>query len=159
MRSCGAQQSQAGDTYSSSAPACRAVRLKADVAELARVANAVPFRDRLRLAPAQRADRRGRERNAFEGANSRRRFRRVAERARIELDRLLELRVHRAAFSRDHVLAGALEAGGEYAWRVRGEEHMWTPDAIAKLQHASRAGSYSTYKEYAQIIDDSRTAT
>jgi glutamate synthase domain-containing protein 2 len=29
-----------------------------------------------------------------------------------------------------------LDAGGEYAWRVRGEEHMWTPDAIAKLQHS-----------------------
>ena len=64
------------------------------------------------------------------------------------------IRVHRAAFSRDAVLAGALDAGGEYAWRVRGEEHMWTPDAIAKLQHAGRASSYSTYKEYAQIIND-----
>ncbi|HET7157360.1 MAG TPA: glutamate synthase large subunit, partial [Burkholderiales bacterium] len=64
------------------------------------------------------------------------------------------LRVHRAAFSRDAVLANALDAGGEYAWRVRGEEHMWTPDAIAKLQHAGRAASYSTYKEYAQIIND-----
>ncbi|MGZ8201768.1 MAG: glutamate synthase large subunit, partial [Burkholderiales bacterium] len=64
------------------------------------------------------------------------------------------IRVHRAAFSRDAVLAGALEAGGEYAWRVRGEEHMWTPDAIAKLQHAARAGSYPTYKEYAQLIND-----
>ncbi len=39
------------------------------------------------------------------------------------------------------VLAGALDAGGEYAWRVRGEEHMWTPDAIAKLQHSTRANS------------------
>jgi glutamate synthase (NADPH/NADH) large chain len=34
------------------------------------------------------------------------------------------------------VLANMLDAGGEYAWRTRGEEHMWTPDAIAKLQHA-----------------------
>ena len=67
------------------------------------------------------------------------------------------LRMHRAAFSRDAVLAGALDAGGEYAWRVRGEEHMWTPDAIAKLQHATRAGSYATYKEYAQLIDDQST--
>ena len=32
-----------------------------------------------------------------------------------------------------------LDAGGEYAWRVRGEEHMWTPDAIAKLQQSARA--------------------
>ncbi|HEV7800068.1 MAG TPA: glutamate synthase central domain-containing protein, partial [Burkholderiales bacterium] len=67
------------------------------------------------------------------------------------------IRVHRAAFSRDAVLAGALDAGGEYAWRVRGEEHMWTPDAIAKLQHAGRAGSYSTFKEYTQLINDQST--
>jgi glutamate synthase (NADPH/NADH) large chain len=64
------------------------------------------------------------------------------------------IRIHRAAFSGDAVLAGALDAGGEYHWRVRGEEHMWTPDAIAKLQHATRAGNYATFKEYARIIDD-----
>jgi glutamate synthase (NADPH/NADH) large chain len=52
------------------------------------------------------------------------------------------------------VLSGSLDAGGEYAWRVRGEEHMWTPDAIAKLQHATRANSASTYREYADIIND-----
>ena len=64
------------------------------------------------------------------------------------------IRMHRAAFGDDPVLAGALDAGGEYAWRARGEEHMWTPDAIAKLQHSARANSYSTYKEYAQLIND-----
>ncbi len=64
------------------------------------------------------------------------------------------LRLHRAAFSSDPVLAGALDAGGEYAYRIRGEEHMWTPDAIAKLQHATRQASYSTYQEYARIIND-----
>jgi len=65
------------------------------------------------------------------------------------------IRVHRAAFDEDDpVLANMLDAGGEYAWRVRGEEHMWTPDAIAKLQQATRRESYSTYQEYAQIIND-----
>ena len=64
------------------------------------------------------------------------------------------IRMHRAAFSSDPVLANALDAGGEYAWRARGEEHMWTPDAIAKLQHSTRANNFSTYKEYAQIIND-----
>ncbi|CAM3606791.1 glutamate synthase-related protein [Bordetella sputigena] len=64
------------------------------------------------------------------------------------------LRLHRAAFSQDPVLASDLDAGGEYAYRVRGEEHMWTPDSIAKLQHATRANNYRTYKEYAQIIND-----
>ncbi|WP_343723457.1 glutamate synthase-related protein, partial [Herbaspirillum seropedicae] len=64
------------------------------------------------------------------------------------------LRLHTAAFSADPVLANALDAGGEYAFRIRGEEHMWTPDAIAKLQHSTRSNSYNTYKEYAQIIND-----
>ncbi|MES2979382.1 MAG: glutamate synthase-related protein [Pseudomonadota bacterium] len=64
------------------------------------------------------------------------------------------LRMHRAAFSDDPLLETMLDAGGEYAWRVRGEDHMWSPDAIAKLQHSTRANSWSTYKEYAQLIND-----
>ncbi|MBX3603909.1 MAG: glutamate synthase subunit alpha [Piscinibacter sp.] len=64
------------------------------------------------------------------------------------------IRMHKAAFGDDPVLSGMLDAGGEYAWRVRGEEHMWTPDAIAKLQHSARGGKFETYKEYAQIIND-----
>jgi glutamate synthase (NADPH/NADH) large chain len=64
------------------------------------------------------------------------------------------VRTHQSAFSDDPVLATMLDAGGEYQWRVRGEEHMWTPDAIAKLQHSARANSYQTYKEYAQLIND-----
>jgi glutamate synthase (NADPH/NADH) large chain/glutamate synthase (ferredoxin) len=64
------------------------------------------------------------------------------------------IRMHRAAFGNDPLLATMLDAGGEYAWRTRGEEHMWTPDAIAKLQHSTRANNFNTYKEYAQIIND-----
>jgi len=64
------------------------------------------------------------------------------------------IRLHKKAFSADPVLANMLDAGGEYAYRVRGDEHMWTPDAIAKLQHATRAGKFDTYKEYARLIND-----
>ena len=64
------------------------------------------------------------------------------------------IRIHLAAFGNDPVLAQSLDAGGEYAYRVRGEEHMWTPDAIAKLQHSTRQNSYVTYQEYARIIND-----
>jgi len=64
------------------------------------------------------------------------------------------LLLHKKAFSPDPVLANMLDAGGEYAFRIRGEEHMWTPDAIAKLQHSTRSGKYDTYKEYARIIND-----
>src|SRR5690606_3493797 len=65
------------------------------------------------------------------------------------------IRVHREAFDESNpVLLGMLDAGGEYAWRVRGEDHMWTPDAIAKLQHATRGNSFATYQEYADLIND-----
>ncbi|HEX4857576.1 MAG TPA: glutamate synthase central domain-containing protein, partial [Usitatibacteraceae bacterium] len=64
------------------------------------------------------------------------------------------MRMHRAAFSDDPVLRTQLDPGGEYQFRIRGEDHMWTPDAIAKLQHATRGNSYATYKDYARIIND-----
>jgi len=64
------------------------------------------------------------------------------------------IRMHKAAYGADPVLANRLDTGGEYAWRTRGEEHMWTPDAIAKLQHSTRANNWNSYKEYAQIIND-----
>jgi glutamate synthase (NADPH/NADH) large chain len=64
------------------------------------------------------------------------------------------LRLHHLAFGKDPVLAASLDVGGEYAYRVRGEDHLWTPDAIAKLQHSTRANNFSTYKEYAQLIND-----
>ncbi len=66
-------------------------------------------------------------------------------------------RTHRAAFGADPVLANALDAGGEYAWRTRGEEHMWTPDSIAKLQNATRTNNANTYKEYAALINQQAT--
>ena len=61
---------------------------------------------------------------------------------------------HALAFGTSPILQSALDVGGEYAFRVRGEDHMWTPDSIAKLQHATRAGNYATYKEYAALIND-----
>lgn len=74
----------------------------------------------------------------------------------IGLDEVAEetLRLHNAAFGSDPVLANQLDAGGEYAFRVRGENHMWTPESIAKLQHATRTNQYDTYKEYAKLIND-----
>ncbi len=64
------------------------------------------------------------------------------------------LRMHRDAFGDSPVLATMLDTGGDYAWRARGEEHLWTPDAIAKLQHSTRSNNFNTYKEYAQLIND-----
>ncbi|WP_406872505.1 glutamate synthase large subunit [Aminobacter sp. P9b] len=60
---------------------------------------------------------------------------------------------HEAAFGPDPVLRNALEVGGEYMYRMRGEAHMWSPDAVASLQHAVRSGSWSTFKEFSAQID------
>ncbi|MGI8896605.1 MAG: glutamate synthase-related protein, partial [Casimicrobiaceae bacterium] len=62
--------------------------------------------------------------------------------------------LHALAFGNDPLLRQMLDAGGEYHFRVRGEAHMWTPDTIAKLQHAARANSGSTYREYAQLVNE-----
>ncbi len=64
------------------------------------------------------------------------------------------VRTHAAAFGNDPLLQNMLDAGGEYAYRARGEEHTWTPESIAKLQHSTRANNYATYKEYAKLIND-----
>jgi glutamate synthase (NADPH) large chain len=63
-------------------------------------------------------------------------------------------RMHQLAFGDDPVLRDALDAGGEYQYRSRGEEHMWTPESIAKLQHAARSNSHSTYRDYAKLVND-----
>jgi glutamate synthase (NADPH/NADH) large chain len=68
------------------------------------------------------------------------------------------VRLHKLAFGNHPLYRDALDAGGEYAYRIRGEPHMWTPDSIAKLQHATRANSYTTYKEYAKLINDQSEA-
>lgn len=61
---------------------------------------------------------------------------------------------HQRAFSAAPFRVQNLTVGGELDWRVQGEEHMWTPDAIAKLQHSTRANKYETFEEYALIIND-----
>jgi len=64
------------------------------------------------------------------------------------------LRQHATAWGDGPVRADTLADGGDYAWRVRGEEHLWTPDTIAKLQHATRANNADTYEEYARLVND-----
>jgi glutamate synthase (NADPH/NADH) large chain len=64
------------------------------------------------------------------------------------------VRLHALAYSDAPLYRNQLDPGGEYAYRIRGEAHMWTPDTIAKLQHSVRSGSYSTYKEYSRLINE-----
>jgi glutamate synthase (NADPH/NADH) large chain len=47
-----------------------------------------------------------------------------------------------------------LEVGGEYQWRREGEYHLFNPDTVFKLQHATRTGQYSIFKEYSKLVDD-----
>lgn len=61
---------------------------------------------------------------------------------------------HALAFGDDPVLRTALDVGGDYMFRMRGEAHMWSPDAVATLQHAVRKGSWDTFKEFSEQIDD-----
>ncbi|WP_233290610.1 glutamate synthase large subunit [Shinella sp. PSBB067] len=62
---------------------------------------------------------------------------------------------HKAAFGRDPLLANTLDIGGEYAYRMRGEEHAWTPDVVASLQHAVRGNAVDRYKEFAELVNAS----
>jgi glutamate synthase (NADPH) large chain len=47
-----------------------------------------------------------------------------------------------------------LEVGGEYQWRREGEYHLFNPDTVFKLQHSTRTGQYTIFKEYTSLVDD-----
>jgi glutamate synthase (NADPH/NADH) large chain len=64
------------------------------------------------------------------------------------------VRRHRDAFSDAPVYRTMLDVGGEYAFRVRGEEHVWNAATVSALQHAVRGNSFDKYREYARIIND-----
>ncbi len=64
------------------------------------------------------------------------------------------VRWHRDAYGDALIYRNALDVGGEYAFRIRGDAHVWTPDSIAKLQHATRANDAATYAEYARLINE-----
>src|SRR6266446_5295229 len=63
-------------------------------------------------------------------------------------------RRHAHAFPERPVGAADLPWGGEYQWRRDGEHHMVNPDMIARLQHSTRSGSYTLFKEYSRLCDD-----
>jgi glutamate synthase (NADPH) large chain len=47
-----------------------------------------------------------------------------------------------------------LETGGEYQWRRDGEPHLFSPEAVFKLQHATRSGQDKVFREYTKLVDD-----
>ena len=66
-----------------------------------------------------------------------------------------EVRVrHTLAFPERPVADRDLDEGGEYQWRRDGEFHLFNPDTVYKLQHATRTGQYQIYKEYTQAVNE-----
>jgi len=61
---------------------------------------------------------------------------------------------HSDAYGNNPIYRKHLDVGGDYAYRVRGEDHVWTPDSIAKVQHASRANDWRSYEEFARQINE-----
>ncbi len=47
-----------------------------------------------------------------------------------------------------------LETGGDYQWRREGEAHLFNPETVFKLQHATRTRRYEIFKEYTRLVDD-----
>ncbi|MCU7917690.1 MAG: glutamate synthase large subunit [Candidatus Thiodiazotropha sp. (ex Epidulcina cf. delphinae)] len=64
------------------------------------------------------------------------------------------LKWHDKAFGDQLIYKKHLDVGGDYAYRQRGEDHNWTPETIAKLQHAVRSNDWRTYSEFARAINE-----
>ena len=50
--------------------------------------------------------------------------------------------------------SGTLKNNGQFSWRKDGIKHAWNPETIAKLQLATRQGSYEKFKDWAKIVDE-----
>ncbi len=66
-------------------------------------------------------------------------------------------RRHEVAYPRNplHLAHRDLASGGEYQWRREGEYHLFNPETVFKLQHATRARRYEVFKQYTTAVDDS----
>jgi glutamate synthase (ferredoxin) len=64
------------------------------------------------------------------------------------------LKRHRRAYPVLRMAESDLDGGGEYQWRRDGEYHLFNPDTVFKLQHATRSGQYAIFKEYTTLVDD-----
>src|SRR6201982_1303233 len=63
-------------------------------------------------------------------------------------------RRHADAFGDAQVYKTALDVGGEYAYRTRGEDHAWTAESVSTLQHAVRGNSRERYQAFARILNE-----
>ncbi len=63
-------------------------------------------------------------------------------------------RRHELAYGRKPAGVVELDAGGEYQWRRDGEYHLFNPETVFRLQHATRSGQYAIFKEYSRAVND-----
>ncbi|MCF3627631.1 glutamate synthase large subunit [Thalassospiraceae bacterium LMO-SO8] len=63
-------------------------------------------------------------------------------------------RRHALAFGDAPIYRSELDVGGDLAFRIRGEEHVWTPETIGTLQHAVRSANYKQFKAYTAKVDN-----
>src|SRR4029078_12179275 len=63
-------------------------------------------------------------------------------------------RRHTDAFGDAQVYKTALDVGGEYAYRTRGEDPAWTAESVSMLQHAARGNSLERYRAFAKILNE-----
>ncbi len=61
---------------------------------------------------------------------------------------------HGHAFGDNPIYRTMLDAGGDYAFRIRGEDHAWTFESVGRLQHAVRGNSIDDYKAFAATINE-----
>ncbi|PIE82839.1 MAG: glutamate synthase large subunit [Candidatus Contendobacter odensis] len=66
------------------------------------------------------------------------------------------VRRHHLAFGNAPLYRNRLDTGGDLAYRIRGEEHAWTPETISLVQHAVRASDYQKFKQYSQTMNRQR---
>ncbi|MDQ7016448.1 MAG: glutamate synthase large subunit [Gammaproteobacteria bacterium] len=64
------------------------------------------------------------------------------------------IRWHKNAYGNNPIYNKHLDVGGDYAVRLRGENHIWTADTISKLQYATRANDAKSYQEFARLINE-----
>ncbi len=64
------------------------------------------------------------------------------------------LRRHGEAYGDNPIYDGMLDVGGIYQYRLRGEQHAWTPQNVAQLQHAVRGNDPKNYAEFAASINE-----
>ena len=64
------------------------------------------------------------------------------------------VRRHAGAYGDNPIYKSMLDVGGMYGLRLRGEEHAWTADNVASLQHAVRGNVPEKYREFAQSINE-----